>query len=68
MNTRDEEAVHRAIDRITRAESQAKKGSLEQSPYWSALNWERWAYQLYHDIPESQKYLPKWFLQAVEER
>jgi len=38
----------------------------DSEPYWTAEEWESWAYQLYHQYPETQKFLPEWFLEAVQ--
>jgi len=38
----------------------------EEEPYWSAEQWERWAYDMYVQYPDTRKFLPKWFIEAVE--
>ena len=39
----------------------------EPKPYWSAGQWEEWAYGLYQNYPDTHEYLPDWFLEAMEE-
>ena len=39
----------------------------DNEPYWTAEEWESWAYQLYHQYPDTQKFLPEWFIQAVNQ-
>ena len=39
---------------------------LEQEPYWSAGQWEEWAYELFKNYPDTHEYLPDWFLEAME--
>lgn len=40
-------------------------------PYWSAEQWEEWAYKLYIDFGDKKMtpadMLPEWFINAVEE-
>lgn len=38
----------------------------EEQPYWSATEWEQWAYQMYTKYPQTREFLPDWFLDAVE--
>jgi hypothetical protein len=38
----------------------------EEKPYWSATEWEQWAYQIYKKYPQTKEFLPDWFLEAVE--
>lgn len=35
-------------------------------PYWSAEEWESWAFQLYHHYPDTRRFLPEWFIEAIE--
>jgi len=44
-----------------------EKPKSEPQPYWSAEQWEEWAYQLYKNYPDTHEYLPDWFLEAMEE-
>jgi len=39
-----------------------------EEPYWSGVEWEEWAYQLYTTYPDTRQFLPQWFIQAVEEQ
>ncbi len=39
----------------------------EEEPYWSGGEWEDWCVEIYKDYPEMRKYLPAWFIEAVEE-
>lgn len=39
----------------------------EEEPYWSAEEWEQWAYEIATVSPEAQQYLPPWFIQALKE-
>ena len=39
----------------------------EEEPYWSAEEWEQWAYEIATVNPEAQQYLPPWFMQALKE-
>jgi len=38
----------------------------EEMPYWSAEEWEEWAYDLYTNYPEVRDILPEWFIEAME--
>jgi hypothetical protein len=38
----------------------------EEKPYWSAAQWEEWAFQIYDNYPDMRRYLPEWFIQATE--
>lgn len=38
----------------------------EDEPYWSAEEWERWAYDMYSKYPDTRQFLPSWFIEAVE--
>jgi len=58
-----QQGIKSALNRIQKAEQQAQQ---EEEPYWSAGKWEEWAVQLYEEIPDARKYLPKWFLEAYE--
>jgi hypothetical protein len=49
---------------ISTFESKKKE---EPEPYWTAEQWEEWAYQLYKNYPDTHEYLPDWFLEAMEE-
>ena len=37
----------------------------EPEPYWSAQEWEQWAFDLLTQYPETKKFLPSWFIEAV---
>ena len=37
-----------------------------EEPYWSAEEWESWAFQLYHHYSDTRQFLPEWFIEAVE--
>jgi len=39
----------------------------DEYAYWSPEEWEEWALALYKTYPDIRKYLPEWFLEAVEE-
>jgi len=39
----------------------------EEEPFWSGQEWEKWAYSMYKNYPETRKFLPSWFLEAIEE-
>jgi len=47
--------------------SPKKSEEKEEEPYWTAEQWEEWAYELYQNYPDTHEYLPDWFLEAVEE-
>ena len=38
----------------------------EEEPYWSAEEWEDWCVDIYKNYPEMRKYLPAWFIEAIE--
>ena len=38
----------------------------EDEPYWSAEEWEHWAYDMYSKYPDTKQFLPQWFVEAVE--
>jgi hypothetical protein len=59
-----QQGIKSALNRIKKAEQQVQQ---EEEPYWTAGEWELWAANLYKDIPEARKYLPKWFLEAYEQ-
>jgi len=40
--------------------------SQEEEPYWTAEEWEDWCIEIYKNYPEMRKYLPAWFIEAVE--
>lgn len=44
-----------------------KEEQTEEDHYWSADEWEEWAYQIYETYPEMKKYLPEWFNKEMEE-
>lgn len=46
---------------------QEPKEEKEDEPYWSAEQWEEWAYNLYKNYAETHEYLPDWFLEAMED-
>lgn len=39
----------------------------EEENYWSANEWEEWAYQIYEEYPDMRKYLPEWFNNEMKE-
>lgn len=39
----------------------------DEQPYWSGEEWEQWAYSMYKNYPETRKFLPDWFLEALSE-
>ena len=39
----------------------------EESPYWDGKEWEQWAYSMYKNYPETRKFLPNWFIEAIQE-
>jgi len=39
----------------------------EDEAYWNGGEWEQWAYEMYKNYPDSRKFLPDWFLQALKE-
>lgn len=59
-----QKGIQSALNRIQKAEQQAQQ---DEEPYWSAADWEEWAVQLYEELPQARKYLPKWFLEAYEQ-
>jgi len=42
------------------------KEEVEKKPYWDGVGWEEWAFQIYDNYPEMRKYLPEWFIEALE--
>jgi len=40
----------------------------EEEPYWSAVEWEEWAHQLYTTYSDTRQFLPQWFIEAVEQQ
>lgn len=47
-------------------QQQPQQQQEDNEPYWTAEEWESWAYQLYHQYPDTQKFLPDWFIEAVQ--
>ena len=39
----------------------------EDEPYWSGEEWEQWAYQIFTKYPDTQQFLPEWFVKAINE-
>lgn len=46
---------------------QQQKEEPEEQPYWSAQDWESWALELYENYPDTHKFLPEWFIEAVSD-
>ena len=39
----------------------------EDEPFWDGAQWEEWALMMYDNYPDTHKYLPDWFVKAVQE-
>ena len=39
----------------------------EPQAFWSGEEWEQWAYAMYNQFPDMRRYLPEWFLKALQE-
>jgi hypothetical protein len=48
-------------------EEQPKQETEKKEPFWDGVGWEEWAYQIYDNYPEMRKYLPEWFIEAMEQ-
>jgi len=40
---------------------------VQEQPYWSGEEWEKWAFSIYQHYQQYRKFLPEWFIDAVEE-
>ena len=38
-----------------------------EQPYWTSQEWEQYFLDVYEQYPEVRKYLPDWFVEAIEE-
>ena len=48
-------------------EEKPKVEEEKKEPFWDGVGWEEWAYQIYDNYPEMRKYLPEWFITAMEQ-
>ena len=39
----------------------------EEETYWTGEDWEKWAYSMYKNYPDSRNFLPEWFLKAIQD-